>query len=237
MEAIVEKRSESTQGRTELAFPEKDIGQGSEDAKVKLNLGCGGQVVPGWTNVDYAVGARLAKLPIFGALVRSLGLFDVSWDRSIVIQDLRRPLPWPDESVDVIYASHILEHFSRDEGKDLLAECRRLLRPNGILRVLVPDLKAIVDSYLADDLRADGFVEALGVLYGRSSNPFKDRLYPWLQFPHKCMYDQRCLLKILDGEGFIAEGRACFESQIPDVRAIELPERTQNAVIVEARRR
>jgi ubiquinone/menaquinone biosynthesis C-methylase UbiE len=49
--------------------------------------------------------------------------------------------------MDVVYHSHVLEHFDRDDALRLLAECYRVLRPSGILRVVVPDLLGIVTSY------------------------------------------------------------------------------------------
>jgi len=109
---------------------------------MKLNLGCGSQVVAGWTNVDWAPGARLAKLPLFKAINRKLRFFRADWHKDIVLHDLTRPFPWPEESVDVVYSSHTLEHPSKEEGLKFLKECHRVLRRGGIIRILVPDLAA-----------------------------------------------------------------------------------------------
>jgi len=206
-------------------------------APIKLNLGCGGRFVTDWINVDYSLGARIASVPLLGPAVRRTHLFDVSWDPRIVLHDLRRPLPWPGESVDVAYASHTLEHLSRDDGRRLIGECHRVLRKNGIVRILVPDLRSLARSYMDGLLRADDFVEALGVLYDRSKNPIKHRLYPLLQFPHQCMYDTARLLDILDATGFESSSRAGFDSGIDDIRVIELEDRTRDAVIVEGHKR
>lgn len=62
--------------------------------------------------------------------------------------DLRRGVPYPDESFDVVYHSHVLEHFPRKDGEAFLIECRRVLKPGGILRVAVPDLEQIAREYL-----------------------------------------------------------------------------------------
>jgi len=146
-------------------------------APVKLNLGCGTHVVPGWINVDYAAGARLLRLPGFRRLNRRLGLFKGDWPSGIVLHDLRRPLPWDSGSVDIIYSSHTLEHLSRDEGIRLLAECYRVLRPGGIIRIVVPDLAHIVRRYASGQLPADRFVEELGVLYLQESGWVRRSLY------------------------------------------------------------
>ena len=90
-----------------------------------LNLGCGSRFHPDWVNLD---------------------LHPTS--PSVQQWDLRKDLPFPDESFDVVYHSHVLEHFSREDGLKLLKSCRRVLRRNGIVRVAVPDLERIAKSYL-----------------------------------------------------------------------------------------
>jgi len=54
---------------------------------LKLNLGSGPEKKEGYVNVDVMDGADL-------------------------VHDLTNPLPYPSESVDEIFASHIIEHFS-----------------------------------------------------------------------------------------------------------------------------
>ncbi len=90
-----------------------------------LNLGCGHRFHPTWTNVDF-----------------------ISTGEGVMVVDLTRGVPFPDASFDVVYHSHLLEHFSKSEAEHFLRECYRLLRPNGILRVVVPDLEQIVKVYL-----------------------------------------------------------------------------------------
>ncbi len=90
-----------------------------------LNLGCGQRFNPDWVNLD---------------------LHPTS--PSVQKWDLQKDLPFPDESFDVVYHSHVLEHFSRAEGVQLLARCWRVLKPNGVIRVVVPDLERIARQYL-----------------------------------------------------------------------------------------
>lgn len=59
------------------------------------------------------------------------------------------PLDVPDDSVDEIRASHILEHFAHGKVADVLRDWVRALRPGGLLRIAVPDLQAIAEQYLA----------------------------------------------------------------------------------------
>jgi SAM-dependent methyltransferase len=204
---------------------------------MKLNLGCGSQVPEGWLNVDYALGARLAGIPFFRALNRKFRLFELNWDKRIYVHDLSRKFPWADAAVDVVYSSHTLEHFTRDDGRRFIAECHRVLRKGGILRIVIPDLRHIVAEYFDGRIRADDFLEKLGIVCGNKKNVLKNRLAPFIQFPHKCMYDNPRLLEILNEAGFQAASRAAFDSDIDDIRLVESEERTENAVIVEGRKR
>jgi predicted SAM-dependent methyltransferase len=89
-----------------------------------LNVGCGDHFSPDWNNLD------LVSMP------------------GVVYHDIRKPLPYPDACLDAAYSSHVLEHLRPDEGLRLLQEFYRLLKPGGIVRVVVPDLEAICREYL-----------------------------------------------------------------------------------------
>jgi len=93
---------------------------------VKLvNIGCGAVFHSDWINLDVEpVSSEVRRL------------------------DARRPLPFADGSVDAVYHSHVLEHLSAAEAAGFLAECWRVLRPGGAVRVVVPDLEGIAKAYL-----------------------------------------------------------------------------------------
>lgn len=112
-----------------------------------------------------------------------------------------------------------------------------MLKWNGVLRLVVPDLRGIVTDYLEGRLQADDFILGLGVLPHNSRSALKNRLAPFLQFPHKCMYDTTRLLVILDGIGFNASSRDPLTSDIGDIELVESPDRTVQAVVVEGRKR
>lgn len=95
-------------------------------AGVRINLGCGGRAREGWVNVDFT-----QTLP------------------GVMACNLAASLPFADASAAVVYASHVLEHFRRDDALRFLEECRRILRPGGVLRLVVPDLCWLVDGYRA----------------------------------------------------------------------------------------
>jgi len=73
-------------------------------------------------------------------------------------------LPYEDESVDLIYASHVLEYFDREEVIPVLQEWVRVLKRNGTLRIAVPDFEAMAAMYVFNKCGLSGF---LGPLYGK----------------------------------------------------------------------
>lgn len=89
-----------------------------------LNLGYGTRYHPDWINIDF-----------------------VSNNKYILGYDLLKGIPYKDNTFDVVYHSHLIEHFSRTEASDFIKECYRVLKPKGIIRVVVPDLEAIVNNY------------------------------------------------------------------------------------------
>jgi predicted SAM-dependent methyltransferase len=206
---------------------------GRRMAPVKLNLGCGDLVRDGWLNVDYAVGARIAKVPLFRALNRRFHFFNLDWDDRIYIHDLTRPFPWKAGSVDIVYTSHLLEHLSRDEGHEFLRQCHRVLRGGGVIRIVVPDLAWFIREYKERRLPSEYLLERMDVLYTRHRSSLKNILSPFIQFPHQCMYDAEALLKAGRDAGFDVAEKKPFQSSIPDIEKIEMVSRTENAVIVE----
>jgi hypothetical protein len=107
-----------------------------------------------------------------------------------------------------------------------------------LLRVVVPDLRAIVARYQRGEIVATEFLDELDVKYELDTDGFlKRQLAPFVRFPHKCMYDTAALCALLERLGFAASARAAFDSNIEGIESIELPHRTRDAVIVEARKR
>jgi SAM-dependent methyltransferase len=97
-----------------------------------INIGCGSVFHPAWTNIDVN-----------------------PFDPSVRRWDVQRGLPFRDGDTDACYASHVLEHLTSAAAGQLLAECHRVLRPGGIIRLVVPDLEAIARHYLQLLERAD----------------------------------------------------------------------------------
>jgi predicted SAM-dependent methyltransferase len=99
-------------------------------------------------------------------------------------------LPFDDGSCDLIYASHLLEYFDREEAAHVLKEWYRVLGKDGILRLAVPDFEAMCNLYITPGYFLDRF---LGPLYGKMGDP---PIY------HKTVYDFRSLKSLLQEVGF-----------------------------------
>ncbi|BAY97842.1 family 2 glycosyl transferase [Tolypothrix tenuis PCC 7101] len=204
---------------------------------LKLNLGSGSHTPSGWLNVDYAMGAWITKIPVVSHINKNFKILNLDWPDNIFLYDLRKKFPWSDNSVDIVYSSHTLEHLSKTEGQNFLSECYRVLKPHGIIRIIVPDLKAIINKYLQGQIAADQLLDTLYVSYeSPEDNILKKKLAPFIRFPHKCMYDTPTLLKVMSEIGFQATSKQAFESEINDLSQIEDYSRTIEAVIVEGKK-
>jgi SAM-dependent methyltransferase len=113
------------------------------NSRLMLNLGCGERTHPDWVNIDFSVRARLRSLPLVNRLV---GGPNPPGYRN---HDLRKGIPCATSSVDVVYSSHVLEHLDPEHAELFLREVHRALRPDGILRIVVPDLELAARGYLA----------------------------------------------------------------------------------------
>jgi predicted SAM-dependent methyltransferase len=91
--------------------------------RIALHLGCGYTHLDGWINID-----------LYGSAA------DIAWD-------LRRPLPLADGVATEVFCEHLMEHLPLEDALVLLAECRRVLKKDGLLRVGVPDAGAYFRSY------------------------------------------------------------------------------------------
>lgn len=110
-------------------------------------------------------------------------------------------LPFDDASCDLIYASHVLEYFDREEVIPILAEWHRVLKLGGIIRLAVPDFRAMARLYIdsrRDINRVAWQIESfLGPLYGKMTpSGCEHSIY------HKTVYDFRSLRELLILIGF-----------------------------------
>lgn len=106
---------------------------------LNLHLGCGTKHIEGYVNID----------------IRFLPKVDE-------VNNIKFLRNYKENTVDTIYACHVLEHFSRWDYENVLRRWYELLKPNGILRVAVPNFKSVCNYYSkTQDLQT-----VMGILYG-----------------------------------------------------------------------
>ena len=73
------------------------------------------------------------------------------------VHDLRKSLPLPNDSFDAVYANHVLEHLTPEEGGRFTTDLLRVLKPGGICRIVVPDLESTCREYVRclENVRTD----------------------------------------------------------------------------------
>lgn len=134
--------------------------------KIQIHLGCGENKIPGFINID------VRKFPHID--------YVTSVDKLKMFKN---------NSVDLIYACHVLEHFGRNEVENVLKEWYRVLKPDSILRLAVPDFEKLVEIYLKyKDLKL-----LLGSLVGRQDYP---------ENTHYIVFDFTTLSGVLKKVGF-----------------------------------
>lgn len=155
---------------------------------VKLHIGCGENVYPGWVNIDLEA------------------LRGVDY-----MLDVRRGLPF--ENASAIYAEHFLEHLSLDAGMLFLKECRRVLAPDGALRVSTPNLDWVLLThyhYKQWPGENDAQMDCLRV---------NRAFHGW---GHQFLYNRQMLESVLMATGFAyVRFQRYGESERPEMRGLE----------------
>ena len=126
---------------------------------VKVQYGCGLSNPPGWKNFDSTPSLFIRKIPSSVFIVRifcklfknvkpklSLTLNNIILNKAIY-GDITKKLPIKDETVDYLYASHVLEHLPFREFRKALKESYRILKKGGVFRVVVPNFDFFIQQY------------------------------------------------------------------------------------------
>lgn len=182
--------------------------------QIKLNLGCGSVRPTGWINTDSSLNANLQRIPVIGRLVKRF-FKTVNYDNNnLVYMNLNRKWnKYKDNSVDVVYASHLFEHLSLKSADMFLKESFRCLKSGGCIRLVVPDLYKICKKYIQEyesgkEDTTEFIMWAINMhregQYGINISFFKRMVLEWQGYPHqhKFMYDEKSLSKKLSDSGF-----------------------------------
>ena len=167
---------------------------GLETRVRRLNLGAQGYPLNGWESVD-----------LHGAPPVDLSAF---------------PWPFADGIATAVNASHVLEHFAKETGKQFLAECYRILAINGVLTLAVPDMDKFITARLTANfapLNGYRWTDLNHLLGGDQTEQRED-------YKHRYMYSFESLAWALSEAGFRQIEKRPFDETIdnPAYEAISL---------------
>jgi SAM-dependent methyltransferase len=169
----------------------------------RLNLCSGSQKVPGYFGIDLVDGADL-HLDLAG-----------------------NDLPFRAASLDTVVCMSAINYFTRRRAQELVGEIHRVLRPGGVCRVGVQDLKSLAERYVRGD--REFFHQKLPDGRDRFEGPtlgdkFAAWFYGYAVGAHRCeyFYDFESLAYLFDQAGFaVIERKAYRESRIPEVDRLD----------------
>lgn len=209
--------------------------------KVRVNIGCGATPTVGWRNFDNSLSLKLARRPV---LVHILGrvlspqqraYIDFCRNNRIEFADATKLIPLSDDSAEIVYSSHMLEHLDRAEASSFLVEAHRVLCDGGLLRIAVPDVGKLCAEYIEHG-DADRLMERMLVCEPKPrtlAGRFRESLVG--RRNHQWMYDGVSLSKLLCSAGFRhATLPKPGETAISNPQPLDLFERAGESVYVEA---
>ncbi len=198
----------------------------------KLNLGCGPVQPEGWVNIDGSNRAFLAsKFNWLDNLLVKLNIIpSTEFNRRTKYRNLFKGLPYPDNSAAGIYAGELWEHFEYQDAFALTAECCRVLKPQGVLRVCVPDGPTYWGKYMRihEEERAkprgNRDVQRLRNYVQLHFNEICTRkIYlRSMGHKHKWQFDEVQLIEMFECNNFANVERMTYhQSRIPDIDKLE----------------
>ncbi|MBU0778112.1 methyltransferase domain-containing protein, partial [Patescibacteria group bacterium] len=135
--------------------------------KLRLHMGCGDVLLLGFINMD----------------IRD----EVFPDKVSLVY----PVDYADGTFDMVYASHILEHFPGKQTLNVLQEWVRILKRGGILRLSVPNFEALINIYK----RTKDLDQIIGPLYGKQNYRYNY---------HNTVFDLKTLKGLMEKAGLTA---------------------------------
>lgn len=181
----------------------------------KYHLGCGGIFIKGFLNIDFD--HDLPRDTIYADHKGIDGAYFFNYD-------LRNGLPGENSALELIYHCHFFEHLAFPEALELLRQSHLRLKPDGKMRIVVPDLELWIQNYHNNNIAF--FDSYRRQILGNDFGLFKTKAAVFMgmlhMHGHRWGYDYETLEWLLQRAGFGNVRRFLFqESSIPEIRAME----------------
>ncbi len=154
--------------------------------EIRLHLGCGKRNFPGFINIDKS-----------------------NYKHIHYRRDVNNLKIFKNNSVHMIYASHVLEYFDQNEAKLVLREWKRVLIKGGLLRISIPNFESLIKVYK----KTNNIEKIIGPLYGRMKSNNKI-IY------HKYVYNYKSIYTLLRSLNFknikLFDWKKTFHSKYDD---------------------
>ncbi|KAF3889675.1 MULTISPECIES: class I SAM-dependent methyltransferase [Nostocales] len=219
------------------------------EERILLNLGCGQTRPLGWINTDSSLNSLFQKYPIIQHLMIKIHKSIKYSTSNVIFMDLRYAWKFKDCSVDVVYASHVFEHLTLKTSQLFMNEAFRVLRPNGILRIVVPDLYQLAKNYVSryeqgDEIASQEFLEFINLhkegTYSKNRNIFVKILNFLQSYPHqhKYMYDALSIKHFMSANGFvdICESTYGESKYISEISQVEFTKEGVPSIYIESKK-
>jgi SAM-dependent methyltransferase len=177
---------------------------------MRVNYGCGLSAPAGWLNFDASPSLRLQRTPAIGGFVARK---TVKFPDTVRFGDVTRKLPIDNDSCDLVYCSHVLEHLSLEDCRRALRETFRILKPGGTFRGVMPDLEQETQTYQNSPAAqpAIAFMRATALGCEKRPRTLADHIRNALgNSAHLWLWDYKSFAAELQSAGFTGNRRAQF---------------------------
>jgi SAM-dependent methyltransferase len=171
---------------------------------IYLNVGCARTRLAGWVHGDIFHGE--------------------------IYLDATKRLPFPDNSVDLVFSEHFIEHIKLREAQFFLRECHRVLRPGGSMRHSTPDLQFYVNLYLGQTpgVTLDHFWARARHIRPVTPPPAVYMNEILRLYGHRFIFDFDYLASLCRDAGFVGVKRVAYgESEIAQFSGLEQHSRVE----------
>ena len=197
--------------------------------RTKLHLGAFNSPVEGWVNTDITPHIWISRVPFFADIIHRLGkMTDERLEehrhgifRKLTYLNLYKSFPYDDNTFTSVFSSHVFEHLFPSRVPRVLHEIHRVLKPGGVVRIVVPSLEKYIKEYTPENPE-----KMLSAVFEHQAG-VKNR--------HQWMYTEQSLVRLLLENGF-KDAKACLyrEGECEDLEQID--NRPENSIYVEAKK-